>query len=224
MRRRLVLLLLAAAAAAPAPAAAVVGGSAASEPYPWMSALLQDDRFICGGSLVAADRVLTAAHCVVAEGRPLPAARFKVEPGATDVSRSPTGAAVAVAAVEVHPSYDPSRSDAYDVAVLRLAAPAGRGAPIALADPADRGLWPAGAQARVIGFGSEIPSDPGLTGGGPLKQADVPVVADRECRGAYGDAFDAATMLCAGERLGLKDACQGDSGGPLMVRRPAGAP
>mgnify|MGYP003289271441 CR=1 FL=1 len=48
-----------------------------------------------------------------------------------------------------------------------------------------------------------------------LLEADVPIVGDVACTGAYGALFYAETMVCAGD--GVHDTCQGDSGGPLMA-------
>ena len=42
--------------------------------------------------------------------------------------------------------------------------------------------------------------------------------AGRPTRAARTGAYVAATMLCAGDAAGGRDACQGDSGGPLVAR------
>src|SRR5688572_13847310 len=63
--RRICLAVLCALLALPATASAVVGGRSAAQPYPYMVALEYDEpggtteySFICGASLLAADRVL----------------------------------------------------------------------------------------------------------------------------------------------------------------------
>lgn len=43
----------------------IVGGQAAGEHrYPWVARLVYDGQFHCGASLLTANYVLTAAHCV----------------------------------------------------------------------------------------------------------------------------------------------------------------
>lgn len=43
----------------------IVGGWATEvNEYPWVVAVLQGDKFFCGGTLIADRYVLTAAHCV----------------------------------------------------------------------------------------------------------------------------------------------------------------
>lgn len=48
----------------------IVGGSDATPgQFPYQVSLRMDDAHICGGSIIAADWVLTAAHCVVENGK-----------------------------------------------------------------------------------------------------------------------------------------------------------
>jgi secreted trypsin-like serine protease len=43
----------------------IIGGAAAVEKqFPWQTFLIGDDSWLCGGSLIVANWVLTAAHCV----------------------------------------------------------------------------------------------------------------------------------------------------------------
>ena len=196
------------------PAAAVVGGSAAPAGAYDFTASLQDGDFaFCGGSVIAADWVLTAAHCVP-DGN---AKGLSVVVGTVDNSDG-SGERRAVQQVLVHPAYDAEASTS-DVALLRLASPT-TVAPIVLATAADDALEAPGAPVTVTGWGDQTP----LAGGGllttnRLREVDLSVVGDDDCAAANG-GFDAATGVCA-EGF-LKDSCQGDSGGPLFARTPAG--
>ena len=42
----------------------VIGGKAAPKSFwPWQAAIVWDDNFLCGGTLIDATHVMTAAHC-----------------------------------------------------------------------------------------------------------------------------------------------------------------
>ena len=43
--------------------AEIVGGHLAPSPIPWQAAILHDDLFICGATILDAFTVLSAAHC-----------------------------------------------------------------------------------------------------------------------------------------------------------------
>lgn len=192
-----------------APASAVVGGQAAPAGAYDFTASLQDGDFaFCGGSVIAADWVLTAAHCVP-DGA---SAGLSVVMGTVNNSDG-SGERREVTQVLVHPDYD-ARASTSDVALLRLSAPTSV-APIALSTAADDALEADGAPVTVTGWGDRTP----LAGGGllttnRLQEVDLAVVGDDECGDANG-GFDAATGVCAAALL--KDSCQGDSGGPLFA-------
>lgn len=191
-----------------------MGGRLATQEYPFMGALYFEGSFGCGGSLVAPQWVLTAAHCIF---EPV-TDKFIVVLGQDTAGAG--GQQLRTALVNVHESYgDPVSS--HDIALLKLANPVDT-SPIRLANPAiDAELWAPGEQARVIGYGGQL--YPGLLADGNLREVDVSMVDDSDCELSYtltGD-FDPETMVCAGEIYGTKDSCQGDSGGPLMI--PEGA-
>ena len=234
--RRLAAGLLVLAALAPAAASAdqrIVGGQPASRPYPY--AVFVELGFFggtgyCGGSLVAARYVVTAAHCLSDElGRP--PERVDVAIGVTRVDHDrrladPSNAVPPEhkyldVAFERHPAFAYGSGDEplNDVAVLKLPRPAPQ-AQLRLPRDADARMWSAGISGTAIGWGSTERDLVSPT----LLEVQLPFQTDLTCGGprAYGSAFRAETMLCAGAEASGRDTCQGDSGGPLLAPDAAG--
>ncbi len=141
----------------------------------------------CSGTLVAPQVVLTAAHCVVGK------TGLEVHVGAPVGS----GAFIAVTETVVHPMFDDA-SHAYDIAIVRLAEPAGV-TPIAL-PTATLGASSIGTSARVVGFG--------VVGAGE--------VADGERRTGTMQ-ISAVDPLTFTATPSPSNTCGGDSGGPVFV-------
>ncbi|MGW6931999.1 serine protease [Lentzea sp. NPDC054927] len=187
---------------------AIVGGTPARvSDTPWVVAITTTDgQLICGGALVAPDKVMTAAHCATLKGvlgkNQRPAEQLRVVAGRTDLRVKDDGVEAAVASVWRHPDYqEVTKGD--DVAVLTLA----RSLPyrtIALGEVGDDGV--------VLGWGRTAEgTPPSMT----LRKVTVPILSDAECALKEPD-YRAGAMLCAGR--GGRDACTGDSGGPLVVK------
>ncbi len=186
---------------------AIVGGTPARvADTPWVVAITTPDgQLICGGALVAPDKVMTAAHCATLKGvlgkNQRPAEQMRVIAGRTDL-RTKDGIEAVVSDVWRHPDYrEVTQGD--DVAVLTLA----RALPYRTID-----LGEVGGEGVVLGWGRTSEYDkPAMT----LRKVTVPILSDTECLVKEPD-FRPGAMLCAG-REG-RDACTGDSGGPLVVR------
>src|SRR3954464_14479880 len=200
------------------PSLAIVGGhDTANGAYPSVAEITFGEAFLCTGTLIAPNYVLTAGHCgsitgaAVATPASWPAPLIDVYLGSNRAGRG-TPATVAQAIVE--PSY--LATTGYDVTLLQLAAPAAQ-APTHVAN--DASIWTPGTSETIAGWGTT--SEGGDTPD-TLQEAQVPITTDAYCGGAYSD-FDASTMVCAGFEQGGVDTCQGDSGGPLFARNSAGA-
>jgi hypothetical protein len=219
MRRLLLPVLLLMILIPVAPAGAIVGGGPATEEYPWMVSLREKGSHICGASVVHAEWILTAAHCVHG-GK---AEDYSAVIGRHTLS-GPGGVEIPADRIVEHEAYAGDDAGGHDVALLHLEQPT-TAAPVRIVSVGEAGLWAPGKPARVIGWGSSV----FLVGPASedLQQVDVPMVSDDDCGRNYNTfspfAFDATTMVCAGEQTGMKDSCQGDSGGPLVVKDGAGA-
>lgn len=174
----------------------IIGGHAATEDYSFMVSLQQAGNHFCGGSLVDAEWVVTAAHCAGS-----PPADMKLRIGSKSTSAG--GELVGVAEKVVHPD-----GAGNDIALLRLAKPA-KAAPITIADSSG----PAGTPTRVIGWGTTC--DNGDCPPDTLQELDTKLVEDSRCTDIAGKK-----ELCTDSDTPDAMACYGDSGGPQLQGKP----
>ncbi|MFF5002122.1 trypsin-like serine protease [Streptomyces phaeochromogenes] len=202
------------------------GGETTIASAPWMVQLgysdpATGDGYFCGGTLVAPNKVLTAAHCVagldwVSNGAVLA--------GTTDLDDYATGTPAGVYRQWTHPRYNDATAQ-NDIAVLTLDRPLEQQW-LRLAASDDSALYKAGTAATVYGWGLTSGADD-ATLSTKLKKASLPLVADATCNSAMqavlgDDEFIEGSMTCAGTPAtgadeGTDSPCNGDSGGPLVV-------
>jgi trypsin len=194
----------------------IVGGiEANSGEFPFIVSMqLSGFGHFCGGSLVAKNWVLTAAHCMEdgTSGVTLVLGLQKL----TDTSGVEK---FTISQVVTHPQYN-SKTHDYDFALVKLSGNS-KLKPVALntneiSIPEQESTAP---HAITAGWGTT--SESGAISQTLLK-VDVPLVSQARCNEAYPDAMT-DRMICAGYDAGQKDSCQGDSGGPLVVKSSSGA-
>lgn len=161
----------------------------------------------CGGTLVAPNKVVTAAHCTVGDS---PSA-VRVVAGRDD-KNSTAGVVARVTRIWIHPSYR-DVTLGYDVSVLTLDRNLTYGT-LPIATSSDTGLYAAGTSGTILGWGT---TSSGGSASRYLLKATVPVVSSTSCANSYGTDYKSAHMVCAGYTQGGTDTCQGDSGGPLVA-------
>uniref|UniRef100_A0A8C7AER5 Serine protease 56 n=1 Tax=Neovison vison TaxID=452646 RepID=A0A8C7AER5_NEOVI len=195
----------------------IVGGSAAPPgAWPWLVRLQLGGQPLCGGVLVAASWVLTAAHCFAgAQNELLWTVTLAEGPQGEQAEEVP------VNRILPHPKFDP-RTFHNDLALVQLwtpVSPVGAWRPVCL--PQGPREPPAGTACAIAGWGALFEDGPEAEA---VREARVPLLSTDTCKRALGPELHPSSMLCAGYLAGGVDSCQGDSGGPLTCSEPGPRP
>jgi secreted trypsin-like serine protease len=185
----------------------VVGGKVVERgAFPDVVAVLGADGGLCTGTLLEADLVLTAAHCI--ESDPI-----EVIVGSVDLAR-PDGQRRRVKGTRAYPDW----IDTYDIGIVMLENPVAAKAR-GIVQGCARDRLQVGLPLQLVGFG--LTAKTGAGDNTRLRHATVPVV-DGSCT---SDPACAQAVAPGGEFIAGghgTDSCFGDSGGPVYIETARG--
>jgi len=188
----------------------IVGGDVTDiSLHPFQVSVQFKNNHLCGGFLISADWVVTAAHCLT-DGYNT---NLTIRAGSSSTTTG--GETAVVSRYIVHPNYSETTDDS-DIALLHLNTSITTANATAAALPAAEQAIADGSTVTVTGWGALREDGPGTD---VLRQVKMPTVNRLVCSAAYVFVTPVTeNMFCAGEYLrGGKDSCQGDSGGPAEV-------
>jgi trypsin len=193
----------------------IIGGSQTdSKRHPYAVSIQDSIGHFCGGSLIAADMILTAAHC---QG-----GSYDIVIGRHSLN-SNSGESIPMRKEIPHPKYNDRTTDA-DWMLVLLERPTQQKLPFVKLNN-DKNSPRVGEEITVMGWGDTTSDDLTQELADVLMSVDVNAISNSDCDASKGsingwsDSYNGQitnNMLCAADRG--QDSCQGDSGGPLVIQ------
>ena len=188
----------------------IVGGSIASdelynEHFQSIVSLQYRGQSFCGGTLVSANQVVTAAHCVDQFANA--ASALEVVVGTNDLRDVRAAERFNASDIIIHSSYS-SRSTNYDIALITLN---GNSSFKPVKINRDSAFPAVGQRTWTAGWGA---TSEGGYSSSSLKYTGVEVVSNQQCAQVYGSSIYSGSLCAYAQGT---DSCQGDSGGPLYA-------
>jgi trypsin len=191
----------------------IIGGEKATEGrYGYAVSLADSYGHFCGGSLIAPDVVLSAAHCA--------GGTYQAIINRHNVTTQ-DGDAIDVVIEMPHPQYDDDTVDNDFMLLFLNRSTTESVTPVKVGDA----FVGAGVNVTVVGWGDFDPDQDESELAEELMEVEVLSISNAECDAAESNETDweydyngeiTDNMMCAKDPG--QDACQGDSGGPLVIR------
>ncbi|XP_021231536.1 transmembrane protease serine 13 isoform X3 [Numida meleagris] len=191
----------------------IIGGKETSvSKWPWQVSVQYGPVHICGGTIIDAQWVLTAAHCFFMNSMKI-LDDWKVYGGVSDLKQPMEG--IPVSQVIINSNYSDDHDD-YDIALMKLSRPLTLSAQVRPAClPMHGQRFQTGRSCFITGFGKTRENEDNTSP--KLREAEVKLIDYKICNSdKVYEGYLTPRMMCAGYLQGGKDACQGDSGGPLV--------
>ncbi|XP_008306143.3 chymotrypsin-like elastase family member 2A [Cynoglossus semilaevis] len=195
----------------------VIGGhNAEPNTWKWQVSLQYDSSYqeayshICGGTLIDAFHIMTAAHCILSYDP----SHFRVVVGEYNLYEfDGSEQFIRVEQIIVHPGWNGNLGNGNDIALMKLVDPVYDNGFIAIANlPYEGETLPHDFTCHVTGWGlmDYYGTVPDILQEAPIKVVEHAVCSTPEWWGIIA----LESMVCAGGD-GVISGCQGDSGGPL---------
>ncbi len=176
---------------------------------PYQVLLMDNNQYICGGSIIASDYILTAKHCCINTNTH----NLKVIAGVTCKNEIGDNNIYSVSEIILHPTLD--------IALLRLSKDIifdNSKQSINFIKSLNTEFYKTGNNVKVSGWGWLTPN--GYNPANCLQGVDVDIISNNEANQMFSDEdfkvqdYEVATIGVGRIRKG---SCHGDSGGPLVI-------